>query len=70
MKQFQFTYTNDEAFLQETGKIEQWRKANASYITLWRIYSIETDAARIEHIRDLLHQSLRISHTRPPAARL
>ena len=58
MKQFQFTYTDDESFLRELEKIEQWRKSNTAFITLWRIYSIETDAERIEHIRDILHQKM------------
>ena len=56
MKQFQFTYTNDDSLLCELEKIEQWRGENEAYITLWRIYSIETDAQRIQHICDVIHQ--------------
>ena len=58
MKQFQFAYSNDGALLQELKKIAKWRKDNNTHVTLWRIYSIETDVARIEHIRDLLHREM------------
>ena len=58
MKQFQFPYIDDEAFIREIGKIEQWRKDNDARITLWRIYSVETDVERIEHICDILHQKM------------
>ena len=58
MKQFQFAYTDDEALLRELEKIERWKKDNIACITLWRVYSIETDLARIEHIRDILRQEM------------
>ena len=58
MKQFQFAYTTEEALLRELEKIEQWRKDNPAHITLWRIYSIETEAARVEHLRDCLLQKM------------
>ena len=58
MKQFQFTYTGDEALFRELEKIGQWRRDNAAHITLWRVYSIETEVARVEHIRDLIRQEM------------
>ena len=58
MKQFQFAYTDDESFLRELEKIEQWRRDNAARVSLWRIYSIETDVERIEYICDILNQKM------------
>ena len=34
MKQFQFSYANDEALLRKPDKIEPWRKDSTAYITL------------------------------------
>ena len=58
MKQCQFAYTNDESFLCELEKIEQWRKENHACITLWRIYSIETNIECMKHICDMLRQKM------------
>ena len=61
MKQFQFTYTDDNSLLRELEQIEQWRRENTAHITVWRIYSfetIDTDVELIKHICDILEQKM------------
>lgn len=58
MKQFQIAYRNDESFQQELDQIQQWRGANASYTTLFRIYSDDMDLAHIKHVCDILDEKV------------
>ena len=58
MKQFQIAYQNDEALLKELEVIRQWCAANASYHTLFRIYSNDMNLAHIRHICDMLEEHM------------
>ena len=58
MKQFNIIYNNDEAFCRELEKIDQWRAANKSYSTLFRIYSDDMDFGHIKHVCDILDEKM------------
>ena len=58
MKQFQFAYESDASLTRELEKIRQWCKDNASHAVLFRIYSIETEAERIQHLCALLKREM------------
>lgn len=58
MKQFQIAYKNDKSFHEELEKINQWRRANRSYTTLFRIYSNDMDLEHIKHICDILDEEM------------
>lgn len=58
MKQFQIAYKNDEAFRKELEKINQWRSANPSYSTFFRIYSWDMDLDHIKHVCDILDEDM------------
>lgn len=58
MKQFQIVYKNDWTFVDELKKIDQWRTENASYSTLFRIYSDDMDMEHIKHVCDILDEKM------------
>lgn len=58
MKQFQIAYKNDESLHNELEAIKQWRSENASYTTLFRIYSNDMNLEHIEHVCDILDESM------------
>ena len=58
MKQFQLTYTNDEAFGRELDNIKQWCENNPAYTTIFRIYSASLDLDRIRHVCDILDEEM------------
>ena len=58
MKQFQIAYKNDESLRRNLEEIKQWCAANTSYTTLFRIYSADMDLAHIQHVCDILDESM------------
>lgn len=58
MKQFQFSYKDDDSFYKELEKIHRWCRKNPSYTVLFRIYSKDMDPAHIKHVCDILDEKM------------
>ena len=58
MRQFQITYQDDESLRKELENIKQWRSANPSYTTLFRVYSTDTEQTHIQHVCDILDEEM------------
>ena len=58
MKQFQIAYQNDESFLRELDRINQWTAANPAYTTLFRIYSEDMELAHVQHVCDIIDEKM------------
>ena len=58
MKQFQIAYQGDEALRKNLEEINGWRGANASFATLFRIYSDDMSLEHIGHVCDILDEEM------------
>lgn len=58
MKQFQIAYQGDELFQHQLAEIREWRAANPSYATLFRIYSDDMELKHIQHVCDILDEAM------------
>ena len=58
MKQFQITYKDDEDLRNKLEEIDQWRGANTSFTTLFRIYSDDMNLEHIKHVCGILDEKM------------
>ena len=58
MKQFDFVYESDEAFLKELDGIKAWCDTHASYMAVFRIYSQDMNREHIEHLCGILDEQM------------
>ena len=58
MKQFQFNYTNEEAFLNSIKKIKQWCNASVTSEILFQVYADMLDKPKLESICSILKREM------------
>ncbi len=58
MKQFQLKYETKESFTEQLNKLSQWRSANPSYTTIFRIFSQDMDKEHIAEICRLIEDKM------------
>lgn len=58
MKQFQIAYKNDGSFRKALNAINRWRAQNASYKTLFRIYSEDMELEHVKHVCDIIDEKM------------